>query len=193
MADKDSSLIAADQEHGQDAPFAPKGFDVWLTSLDKAFEKWLTVENIEKVQESCPVQIVSHTIMGFGFGALLGLFLSGIGPSQYEMHRGMASPSNGPGMSSPSLTRETVKQIFKEMASKTYSSAKNLGLVAGLFTSFECSLESYRAKHDLLNTAAAGCLSGAVLARKSGPKTMALSCFGFAAFSCAVESFLQRR
>lgn len=89
--------------------------------------------------------------------------------------------------------RVQVKQVFKEMGSRTWSSAKSFAGIAALFTGYECAVESYRAKHDLTNTIIAGCLTGGTLAAKSGPKSALFGCAGFAAFSAAVEHFLQDR
>lgn len=50
----------------------------------------------------------------------------------------------------------------------------------------------YRAKNDIYNAITAGLFSGAVLARKSGPKAMAGGAVAFAAFSAAIDLFLRR-
>lgn len=117
---------------------------------------------------------------------MIGLFLSSIGPSSFELS------SMNSGASSSTFSKETVKGIFKDMGQRTWSSAKNLGTIAALFSGTECLIESYRAKHDMINTASAGCISGAILGAKAGPKAALFGCGGFAAFSCAIEYFLQR-
>lgn len=85
---------------------------------------------------------------------MFGLFISSVGPSSLEINNQNSS------------SKQTVKTIFKEMGSKTWSSAKNLGMVAGLFSGIECLIETYRAKHDIYNTITSGCLSGAILGAK---------------------------
>lgn len=49
-----------------------------------------------------------------------------------------------------------------------------------------------RAKHDIVNAGAAGCITGAALAVRGGPQAMALGCTGFAAFSVAIEAYMER-
>lgn len=39
----------------------------------------------------------------------------------------------------------------------------------------------------------AGCFTGGVLAAKAGPKAAAMGCAGFAAFSAAIDYFMQER
>lgn len=85
---------------------------------------------------------------------MLGLFLSGMGPTSFEL----ANPT-----AINTLSKESVKSIFKEMASRTYSSAKNFGIIGGLFSGIECTIESYRGRHDIYNSALAGCTTGALL------------------------------
>lgn len=54
------------------------------------------------------------------------------------------------------------------------------------------SLTKFRAKNDLYNSVYAGLISGAVLARKSGPRAMVLGGMGFAAFSAAIDTYMRR-
>jgi len=112
---------------------------------------------------------------------MLGLFLTGMSTSSIEY-------------SNPTATTTqfgTARTVLREMAIKTYSSAKNFAIIAALFTGYECAIESYRAKHDVANTAVAGCLTGATMAARSGPQSALFGCAGFAAFSVAVEHFLE--
>lgn len=157
--------------------------------LNEGFMQWSTPQNIERLRESCIFGIVSHGAMGFLFGGALGLFLSGMastGPEASLLSANAASPTQ-------LGVRAQAKQIAKDMLGRTWSSAKSFGLIAALFTGFECAVETYRAKHDIQNTLVAGCLTGGVLGAKSGPKSAMLGCVGFAAFSAAVEHFLQDR
>lgn len=122
-----------------------------------------------------------YSAVGFGFGGMLGLFLSGI-PSSPELAALNSLPM-----------RAQLKGVVKEMAGKTLSSAKNFGGVSLLFSGFECAVEKYRAKTDVYNVLSAGCLSGALLARHTGPKGMAIGCAGFASFSAAMEFFMSEK
>lgn len=144
-------------------------------------------QKIEMLRESCIFNIISHGAMGFLFGGALGLFLSGMtstGPEAQLLN---------PDYKRPMGIRAQAREIFGEMAGKTWKSAKNFGLIAAMFTGFECAVETYRAKHDIGNTLAAGCATGGVLGAKAGPKSALFGCVGFAAFSAAVEHFLQDR
>lgn len=88
--------------------------------------------------------------------------------------------------------REQLKRGFKDMGSRSYSSAKNFGKVGAIFAGTECCVEGYRAKNDLANGVIAGCITGGVLAAPAGPQAAALGCAGFAAFSLAIDSYMRR-
>jgi mitochondrial import inner membrane translocase subunit TIM22 len=88
----------------------------------------------------------------------MGLFLSGFGPTTYDL----ANPNK-----MDVLSKDSVKAAFKEMGLRTWSSAKSLGRIGGLFATFECTLEAYRGRHDIYNTAISGCSTGAVLGATS--------------------------
>jgi import inner membrane translocase subunit TIM22 len=59
-----------------------------------------------------------------------------------------------------------------------------------VYSVIECEIEGARGKHDLTNSVAAGCATGAVLAYKSGPVGMCLGCAGFAAFSVVIDKLM---
>lgn len=52
-------------------------------------------------------------------------------------------------------------------------------------------LLQYRAKNDLTNGIAAGCITGGALGAKAGPQAAAIGCVGFAAFSAAIDSYMR--
>ncbi|KAL8944677.1 MAG: hypothetical protein Q9211_000488 [Gyalolechia sp. 1 TL-2023] len=89
--------------------------------------------------------------------------------------------------------REQLRRGFRDMGSRSYSSAKNFGKVGAIFAGTECCIESYRAKSDLSNSIAAGCITGGVLAAPAGPQAAAFGCAGFAAFSAAIDAFMHRQ
>ena len=43
----------------------------------------------------------------------------------------------------------------------------------------------------MVNSISAGCFTGAALAVRAGPQASALGCVGFAAFSAAIDYFLE--
>ena len=49
----------------------------------------------------------------------------------------------------------------------------------------------YRARNDMVNPVAAGFVSGAILARNSGPKAAVAGGLAFSAFSAAIDLFLR--
>lgn len=171
---------------GSDSPPQPPP-SPFIDKINQAIIRNATPENIDMLRSSCIFNIVSHSAMGFVFGGLLGAFLSGMASTGPEAH--LLNPSAAP---APGL-RAQVTGALREMGSRTWRSAKNFAYIAALFTGFECAVETYRARHDLLNTAVAGCATGAVLGARSGPKAAAMGCVGFAAFSTAIEHFLQDR
>lgn len=162
------------QNHHQKSSNLSEKISIWLSNP----------KNIEKISESCTLSTVRNGIVGFGFGGLFGLFVSGIS---------IAPPASSadPTLNFESLPfRKQMRAVFRDMRTKTWSSAKNFGLVSLLFSGFECAIEKYRARTDIYNTMTAGCLSGAVLAKGTGPKGMLVGCAGFAAFSSAMEHFM---
>lgn len=87
--------------------------------------------------------------------------------------------------------QQQVRVGFKDMGKRSFSTAKNFGTVGALFAGIECGVEGYRAKNDLANGVAAGCLTGAILARNGGPQAMGVGCAGFAAFSAAIDAYMR--
>lgn len=81
---------------------------------------------------------------------------------------------------------------FKDMGARSWSTAKNFGTVGLLFSGIECGIEGFRAKNDLANGVAAGCLSGGILARNGGPMAVGGGCAAFAAFSAAIDAYMRQ-
>ena len=51
--------------------------------------------------------------------------------------------------------------------------------------------QQYRAKNDLKNGIAAGCITGGILGAKAGPQAAGIGCVGFAAFSAAIDYYMR--
>lgn len=98
-----------------------------LRRMDRTLGVYLTPGNIEVITESCPFIAIRNGVIGFGFGGLLGLFMSGMGTSALD--------------TSGNPEKITVRSVLKEMSSKTWSSTKNLGKIAVLFSATECIIE----------------------------------------------------
>lgn len=88
--------------------------------------------------------------------------------------------------------RQQLKIGFKDMGTRSWSMAKNFGKVGGLFSGIECGIEGLRAKNDLVNGMAAGCLTGGILAKNAGPQAMVGGCAAFAAFSAAIDAYMRQ-
>jgi len=146
-------------------------------------QEQVMVKTIQGVMESCPGKTVMAGTMGFVLGGAFGLFMSSM---SYD------TPLTAAGRELTSLpVREQLRRGLKDMGSRSYSSAKNFGMVGALFSFTECGIEGFRAKNDITNGVAAGCVTGGILGAKAGPQAAAIGCAGFAAFSTAIEYWLR--
>jgi import inner membrane translocase subunit TIM22 len=102
-----------------------------------------------------------------------------------------ASAAATPASISSLPLRKQLANGFKDMGARSWSSAKNFGAIGALYSGIECGIEGLRAKNDLGNSVAAGCATGAILARNGGPQAAALGCAGFAAFSAAIDAWMR--
>ncbi|OJD23505.1 hypothetical protein ACJ73_05138 [Blastomyces percursus] len=142
------------------------------------------VKTIQAAMESCPVKSVMAGGMGFALGGAFGLFMSSM---SYD------TPLTPQGRELSTLpVREQLRRGFKDMGSRSYSSAKNFAIVGAIFSGTECCIEGLRAKNDLANGVAAGCITGGVLGAKAGPQAAMLGCAGFAAFSAAIDAWMRQ-
>jgi len=151
--------------------------------------------------ESCFGKSAISGVMGFGMGGLFGLFMASM---SYDTPYHSATATNAvtgtitsPGGSplakpySELPMRQQIKVGFKDMGARAWSSARNFGKVGALYSGIECGVEGFRAKNDLTNSMAAGCLTGGVLARSGGPTAVAGGCAAFAAFSTAIDAYMR--
>ncbi|KAI9017779.1 mitochondrial inner membrane translocase subunit Tim17/Tim22/Tim23/peroxisomal protein PMP24 [Gaertneriomyces semiglobifer] len=117
--------------------------------------------------------------MGGALGGAFGMFMSSVdwGMNTEEFQK----------MS----TKEQVKVTLKDMGKRSASSAKNFAIVGAVFSGTECLIETYRAKNDIWNGVAGGCITGGILAAKAGPAAVVTGCAGFAAFSAAIEYWMR--
>lgn len=123
--------------------------------------------------------------MGFALGGAFGLFMSSM---RYDTPLSTTLPGQTKVIADLSV-REQLKHGLKDMGKQSFSSAKNFGLIGMVFTATECGIEGFRAKNDLWNGVAGGCITGGVLAAKAGPQAVAFGCAGFAAFSAAIDYY----
>ena len=147
------------------------------------------VKAIQGAMESCLGKSVMSGVMGFGMGGLFGMFMASM---SYDTPYG--SPLT-PGQQNPITTlplRQQLKVGFKDMGTRSWSMARNFGKVGALFSGIECGIEGMRAKNDLVNGVAAGCLTGGILAKNAGPQAVIGGCAAFAAFSAAIDAYMRQ-
>jgi mitochondrial import inner membrane translocase subunit TIM22 len=142
---------------------------------------------MKSAMESCPTKTALAGGMGFGLGGMFGLFMASM---RYDTPMSTGMPG-GVGTVSDLPWREQLRSGFKDMGRSAFSSAKNFGYIGAIFAGSECVIEGYRAKNEVSNGVAAGCFTGAFLARSAGPQAMAVGCAGFAAFSAAIDSYMR--
>ncbi|GAA6061006.1 hypothetical protein JCM10212_001062 [Sporobolomyces blumeae] len=143
------------------------------------------MKQIRLVQDGMESPVTKAVISG-GMGFAIGAFFSLMGssftiedPFQRQQYTGMN-------------TMAKAKVIFGDMGKSMWRQGKGFGMVGALYAGTECCVEGFRAKNDIYNSIWSGMISGAVLARNSGPKSMLLGGMGFAAFSAAIDSYLRR-
>jgi import inner membrane translocase subunit TIM22 len=86
--------------------------------------------------------------------------------------------------------RQQIKHGLRDMYRSSISSGKNFAKVGAIFSGTECAIEGLRAKNDLYNGVAGGCITGGILARNAGPQAVAVGCAGFAVFSAAIDAYM---
>jgi import inner membrane translocase subunit TIM22 len=90
----------------------------------------------------------------------------------------------------------TARQQFvhaaRTMGSRSMHMAKTFAIMGAIFSGTECLIEKARAKHDAVNTATAGCVTGGSMSVRAGPQAACLGCAGFAAFSLLIEKIFDR-
>ncbi|CZR56686.1 probable mitochondrial import inner membrane translocase subunit TIM22 [Phialocephala subalpina] len=144
------------------------------------------VKSMQMLMESCPGKTVVSGVMGFALGGAFGLFMASM---SYDTP--LSTNPNAAAVQSLPL-REQLRAGFKDMGTRSYSSAKNFGKVGAIFAGTECCVEGFRAKNDWKNGVIAGCITGGALAAPAGPQAAALGCAGFAAFSAAIDAYMRR-
>lgn len=111
---------------------------------------------------------------------------------RYDTPASLSMPGSAAAAVQSLPMREQLRAGLKDMGKASFSSAKNFGTVGAVFSGVECCIEGLRAKNDLENGVAAGCITGGILARNAGPQAMAIGCVGFAAFSAAIDSYMRQ-
>ncbi|KAF8608122.1 Tim17-domain-containing protein [Ceratobasidium sp. AG-I] len=156
-----------------------------LTEEDRpALMQQRKVENwMRMASESCAFKTVLSGGVGFGLGAVFSLM-----STSFAYEDPMNKLTNDPHMTNTQKTSE----FFKSTGRSMWRSGSGFAKVGALYSGVECCIEGFRAKNDITNAVAAGFVSGAVLARQSGPRAAAGGGLAFAAFSAAIDLFMRR-
>uniref|UniRef100_A0A453NA19 Mitochondrial import inner membrane translocase subunit TIM22 n=2 Tax=Aegilops tauschii subsp. strangulata TaxID=200361 RepID=A0A453NA19_AEGTS len=105
----------------------------------------------QEMMNNCAVRSVLSGVMGGGLGVLMGLFFGAL---------------ENPIMSEEMTARQQIVYQAKQMGRKSMSHAKTFAVMGLIFSAAECVVEKARAKHDITNSAVAGCVTGGALAAK---------------------------
>jgi import inner membrane translocase subunit TIM22 len=129
---------------------------------------------IQSAIESCATKGIIACVGGAGFGFIMGVFTASIDPMSTVV------PNKVP----------TIRDVFKEMKTRSLSHAKSFAMIGMMFSVIECNIETARGKHDLYNGFSSGFLTGGILGLRAGIKPAIIGGMGFALFSTAIEMFL---
>lgn len=111
-----------------------------MNQFNDKFAKWSNdPKNIEKVRESCPFNVVTHGAMGFAFGGFLGMFLASMNAGGTSPEAQLMNPTVTPAETIP--IRMQVRHALTDMMKRSWSSAKNFGTIAALYSGSECIIE----------------------------------------------------
>eukprot|EP00128_Syssomonas_multiformis_P015469 Colp12_sorted_trinity150504_noHs@19268 len=130
---------------------------------------------VEGLYESCAFKTAISGASGFVFGPLMALFTAGM---------------SGPGTPGYDPTKQTAREVFRDMKAQSWSMAKNFALFGAVFAATECFIETQRAKSDRWNSISAGCATGAMFGLRAGVQAGLGACVGFAAFSAVIDQVL---
>ncbi|OQV21477.1 putative Mitochondrial import inner membrane translocase subunit Tim22 [Hypsibius exemplaris] len=143
----------------------------------QAFTKTREEKMMSNLFESCVFKTCLSTVGGFVIGGALGLFGASVDP--YYTMGGQVDPA-----------KQTVREVFRDMGSRSLSSAKNFALVGALFASIECTIESYRGKSDWQNSAYSGGATGFLIGLRAGVKPGIIGGAVFACFSVVIDKYM---
>lgn len=146
----------------------------WLLMMNRGTESCLFKTALSGVAGGC---------LGLGFGLFFGGYASAVDKA-VEMQ----------GSTSLKL-RVGAKEAWRAMASY----AKNFARFGMIFSIAECTVEKYRARHDMVNSIVGGCVAGAGMASapfetipaRARATQMAIGCASVGAFSAAIDYYME--
>jgi len=130
------------------------------------------------VMNNCAVKTVLSGVMGGFLGIAMGIFFGAFEAPDHTLTQKKVSIA------------ETLKQTARNTASKSWSYAKGFAAFGALYAGSECVVEQTRARHDIYNSAYAGCFTGGTMAARAGPKAACIGCGTMAALSVAMDHFM---
>ncbi|KAG2242970.1 hypothetical protein Bca52824_012973 [Brassica carinata] len=138
-----------------------------------------TIEEMraQELWNNCAVKSVASGVMGGGLGLMMGLFMGAL---------------ENPIMHDTMTGRQQFLFTARQMGQRSWSSCKTFAVMGLVYSAAECIVEKARAKHDIINTAVAGCVTGGTMSARGGPKAACIGCVGFATFSVLIEKFFDR-
>lgn len=137
---------------------------------------WLT--------NSCGGKAAIGVFGGGMMGLLMGVFLGAMSDTAppVQVIAGKEVPQ--------APMREQLRVTARATAEKSLYWCRNFAFITGVFGGTDCLVEKYRGKHDVWNSVASGCITGAALQAKQGPQAAAIGCGGFAIFSLGIEQIM---
>ena len=136
------------------------------------------------ITNSCGGKAAIGVIGGGVMGLLMGVFLGAMSDATppVQIIAGREVPQ--------APLREQMRTTLRATADKSKYWARNFAFITGVFGGSECLVEKYRGKHDVWNSVASGCITGAAMQARQGPQAAAVGCGGFAAFSLVIDNFM---
>lgn len=123
------------------------------------------------IGESCPLKACMSYVVGGAMGGFMGLFQSSIAPHQ-------------------ATHTMTTRETLIDMRGAIVSSAKSFAVIGFMIVGIECVIETHRAKSDVWNHVYGGGVTGGLLGLRAGVKAAGFGAAGFAAFSAAIDYFM---
>ena len=133
----------------------------------------------QDAMDNCAIKTAMSCVLGGALGGVMGIVF------------GAFEPMEVPAPDAPKVKlTETIRQGVRSAGARSWSYAKGFAAFGALYAGSECVVEKVRAKHDVTNSAYAGCFTGGVMARSGGPSGMAFGCASMAALSVAMDKFM---
>ncbi|KAJ8871058.1 hypothetical protein PR048_027362 [Dryococelus australis] len=139
---------------------------------------------VEAAFESCTFKSAMSCVIGYGLGAVIGLFSASVGPT--------VPLPNEKTQTAREVSASLLSRVLREMKGTMLSYGKNFALIGAVFSAVECTIESYRGKSDWKNGTYAGAVTGGVIGLRAGIKAGVIGAAGFAAFSTLIDYIMHR-